>query len=245
MLNSIIAGKAGRIPTTIQSGQSWREIVGISEDILTDLVFTRLSYLEPSLFWKVLRIAFKLPTPNYRVAKLKSINFWPNLENATNDGLRVEPDCHLTFELGDPGRMVSVLLESKLGDHGNPQSALQWHREWQAYEHWVKDDECEIEETYFLALGGVGDNPAQTVTALKATAKQMGSDVPAYGASWSGLTQVLDNIDFSSEREGRILEDINSALAIAGHRSIRALETLDPLPLGWCPVNHFHINLGQ
>ncbi|WP_417415102.1 hypothetical protein [Hoeflea sp.] len=245
MLNAMLSGKAGRIGQGSEISHSWREIVKISEDVLTDLVFTRLSYLSADIFWNVLNVSFKLGSPNYRVAALKSIEFWPNWDNATDDGVRVEPDCHLVFELGDPAKVVSVLIEAKLGDLGNSQTSSQWHREWRAYEKWQKEGDLAVEDTYFLALGGLGHSVRSRVQGLKADVASKGSNVPAYGASWSDLTQALSRIDPANEQNQRILNDVASALALVGHRSIRPLEDIIPIGPEWQPVNYYSFQEGK
>lgn len=244
MLNAILSGKAGRLDRDYPAGYPWREVVKLSEDILLDMIFSRLSYLNPPLFWKILNDAFQLHAPAYQMASQASIEFWPNWENATDDGVRVEPDCHVVFELGDPGRVVSVLIEAKLGDFGNPQTSWQWHREWQAYQQWLAEEGIEVDATYFLALGGLEHPVDGRMKNLRMEANSMGSELPAFGASWKKLIQTISNVAPTNSQDRRILDDVILALALAGHRSIRALEDLTPISQHWCSTNDFNFEKG-
>ena len=239
MLSSLISGKAGKTSSKRCQSQSWREHFQLSEDILTDMVFTRLTYLEPLTFLRILCVAFGSPEIRKGNLRLKEAGFWPNWRNATEDGIRVEPDCFFSFEDTETKRLSVFLIEVKLGDLGNPQISRQWHREWQAFLQWSKEERIEFDDAYFLALGGLGDNPMQSVERLKAEALSLGSDIPAHGASWRLLTRAVHTQELFDERDRIILEDIKATLALAGHRCVRELASVRPLPSTWRPINGF------
>lgn len=242
MLVSILHGKAGRIPAEISLNTSWRDIMTISEDVLTGSVFSRLFYLEGPVLWEILHACFKLPSPQYNVAKLIEANFWPRWENATDDGLSIEPDIFFVFELGDPSKRVCFILEAKLGN-GAGQYAEQWHREWQAYKIFASEGDLCAHECLFLAIGGLGPHPKARAKEIQKEANILGSeDLRAFGANWDQLSELSNELrkkaGLGSEAK-RILADISSALALAGHRPTRSLQSVDPIGENWSPVNHF------
>jgi hypothetical protein len=76
LLHAVLGSKAGKLPVS-DGTVSWRSAFRISEDLLTASVFGRLSYLDGPALWRVLRTTFGHSLPEYRVAELKEIAFWP------------------------------------------------------------------------------------------------------------------------------------------------------------------------
>ena len=156
----------------------------VSEDVLTDMVFTRLSYLEGPVLWGVLQRCFNVEL-QYGGATLSDIEFWPRWDDdpKLREG-QVLPDCVLRFKFGEAPKQkqVAIILEAKRHAH-TKQRAGQWHRQWQAFQQLQDDGDEEADEAIFLALGGLGENPSQQVAQLKeAVDKHGGPPIPAYGA---------------------------------------------------------------
>ena len=220
MLHAIIGSKAGRLP--VGDGEetvSWRKAFRVSEDLLTASVFGRLAYLEGEMLWRILRRTFGHPLPDLRVAELDDVQFWPRWDDAIETDRSVEPDVFLDFKVGDPARPVRLIVEAKLGRHPS-QEAVQWAREWVAYENRMGDDRHDV---VLCALGGLGKRVDEAVTRIADEVKALGHDVMVAGAGWDRL---LDALEEERRRPlgsaaTRIISDIITALGLADYQHLK------------------------
>lgn len=227
MFRAIISGKAGRLPVALTAGSPWSAVFKQSEDLLTATVFERLSYLEGSLLWAILRSTFGPALPAYKLAELINIEFWPRWDDAVGSGT-VEPDVLLQFEVGDPVRRVDLILEAKLG---GVQYAEQWHRQWSSYQAYVgeEDNDAPAHLVIFLAIGGLIGGSASTVERLTQEVRIRSgnsTELVASAADWSHLASVLNDLSIESRAAGRAIADVAEALALFGYRHLRALDSL-------------------
>lgn len=229
MLQAILSGKAGSVSMGGEDRVSWSRIFKANEDLLTATIFERLSYLGGPTCWRILRSTFGLSLPEYRVATLRNIEFWPRWSDSVDEARIVEPDVFLQFELGDPIRRIDVIVEAKLAGQ---QYADQWRREIQSYQKRAVSDDAmawNADEAYFLAIGGLGGQPSQVVSRFSGhipsiPESQMGVVIAA--AEWAELVSVVHETEGADEHSQRILNDVAEALAFFGHRYIHALSTL-------------------
>lgn len=229
MLRALLHGKdLGAHIIGVDTKISWRQIFKASEDFLTAAVFSRLSYLNGADLWSILREAFGNSLPNYKVATLKNIEFWPRWSLSTRDF--VEPDIFLQFSLGDPEVLVDILIEAKLGE-GLGQYSAQWIAEIEAYREQfpinVRDN------FYFLAIGGLGANFNQRVNDLATQTSGVVGETHIAGTSWSKLTDVVHARTQKLTIHSRIVDDILEALALCGERHIVSLGSLESANRNW------------
>lgn len=229
MLRALLHGKdLGAHIFDADAKTSWRQIFRASEDFLTAAVFSRLSYLDGAELWGILREAFGNKLPNFKVATLNNIEFWPRWNLSTRDF--VEPDIFLQFSLGDPEVLVDVLIEAKLGE-GLSQYSAQWITEIEAYRE--QYPESDGNNFYFLAIGGLRANFSQQVKDLAAQTIETVGETNIAGTSWSKLTDVIHSKSHQTTSNQRVIEDILEALALCGERHIVALTSLEGMNRNW------------
>lgn len=229
MLRALLHGKdLGTHIFDADTKTSWRQIFRASEDFLTAAVFSRLSYLDGAELWGILREAFGNTLPNFKVATLSNIEFWPRWSLSTRDF--VEPDIFLQFSLGDPEVLVDVLIEAKLGE-GLSQYSAQWIAEIEAYRE--QYPESDRNNFYFLAIGGLRANFSQQVKDLATQTIEMVGETNIAGTSWSKLTDVVHARSQKATSNSRIIDDILEALALCGERHIVSLASLESMNRNW------------
>jgi hypothetical protein len=244
MFRAILSGKSNRLPLALDQGTPWSAAFRRSEDLLTSTIFERFAYLEGSLLWKILRKTFGAILPNYRIANLTNIEFWPRWGDAVTGGT-VEPDVFMQFEVGDPTVRIDLIVEAKLDGQ---QYAEQWHRQWQSYlEKYSNEGEesSRANAVYLLAIGGLNGSPGvAAVQRLTRTIEQkaVGStQILAAAADWAHLATAVDDMSGVSTQSDRILEDITEALALFGYRRMRAMSTLILLETSRDPVRSLNV----
>lgn len=226
MLKAITAGKSGRIPESARPGDPWSAAMRRSEDLLTASVFGRLAYLEPSLLWSLLRATFGSALPEFRVAELETVEFWPTWYDPTTKGT-VEPDVFMQFKLGDPSKSIALIFEAKLGQHQYP---LQWEREWVAYQNLITQGDADADEVFLLAIGGLTGHRLVLIENFSKTihTKTSGEvSINAVAADWRRLADAVDqHSKVTAGANARILADIGEALALCGYRNVRGLSSI-------------------
>lgn len=239
MLQAILSGKSGRIPEGVTPGSSWSHALKRSEDLLTSTVFERLAYLDAPLLWAILAETFGPPLPNFRVAELLNVEFWPTWADPTKDNAgTVEPDVFMEFHLGDPPQRVAVICEAKLGQL---HYATQWQRQWMAYKRQVELGEASSDKVFLLAIGGLKGHRAQMVERFhdEIITETLGEvSINAVAADWSRLADAIDKaLSDASNGSKRILTDIAEALALFGYRHLQTLSNLPALDAMRDPVS--------
>lgn len=229
MLQALVSGKAGRIPG-FDNSISWREAFRMSEDLLTASVFGRLCYLDGVSVWRILRRTFGHALPEYRIAELVKIEFWPQWNDS---GARkwVEPDLFLEFKLGDPQVTVRMIVEAKLGQ-SPAQSADQWLRQWASYRDANDNDDTEV---FLAAIGGMGRNVDTTVAKLVNAVNANGHEIKAVAAGWDRMLTALheERMRCPSVPAARVIDDMVAALAMAGYQHLSLLSDFDLEPRNW------------
>jgi hypothetical protein len=233
VLVALLNGKAGTISDDVKAGSSWRNVFKSSEDLLTAAVFERLAYLRGPLLWAILREAFGTDLPAYKVVDLIDASFWPTWPENDEGTKTVEPDVFLRFKAGDPEIRIDVIVEAKYRP-GYDQYADQWRRQWIAYHRYVADGEGAT--AYLLAVGGLGAHAATTMHRLQAELLADGLEVKVIAGNWPKLLDAVTTAREQSEsgEEGRLLEDITEAMALAGfrqvtqYRDLRSHTRIDP-----------------
>lgn len=220
MLQAIVSGKAGRLPAS-EDSISWRTAFRMSEDLLTASVFGRLAYLDGAVLWRILRRAFGPGLPEFRVAELHQITFWPTWSESGETNGTVEPDVFLDFKLGDPAISMQLIVEAKFGTYPT-QYADQWVRQWTAYREAKGDDGNRV---VLAAIGGLGKNVEVTVEKIVREIAALGHDIEVVAAGWDRLLTAIEEerakpMDRSA---GRILDDIVTALGLANYQHLRLL----------------------
>jgi hypothetical protein len=220
MLQAVISGKAGKIP--IGQGEekvSWRKVFRISEDLLTASVFGRLAYLPDEVLWRIMRRTFGPPLPDFKVAVLEDISFWPRWTDAIDDDRNVEPDVFLDFKLGDPAIQVRLIVEAKLWKHPS-QDARQWAREWVPYQDTAGDDG---HVAFLCALGGLGKKVHEMAERIATEVSAIGHEIKVAAAGWDHLLDALEEERKSpmSRATTRIIDDVVSALGLADYQHLK------------------------
>lgn len=229
MLQAILSGKAGTAAMGGEDRVSWRKIFKANEDLLTATVFERISYLRGPICWKILRSTFGHILPEYHVANLRNIEFWPRWSDVVDPDKSVEPDVFMQFDLGDPVRRVDVIVEAKLNGQ---QYGDQWRREIQSYKLQSVTDDAIVggaDEAYFLAIGGLVGTSSQVVSRLSShipLSPDGSAGVVTAAADWSALVAVVHETEVEDENSQRILQDLAEALAFFGYRYVHSLSTL-------------------
>ena len=222
MLNAFLRNKAGTTQNDIRAGTSWGAALKLSEDLLTATVFERLSYLPGADLWSILHRAFP-DLPSYRVAELKEIIFWPRWEDVERGDGQVEPDVIMHFDLGDPQRQVTLVIEAKTG---RVQCADQLKRQWTS----AQENE-DISHPILVLVGGL-DRDA--LPRLRKNMDLQPKDMA--GANWSALAKALKLAPRTTNETARILDDSLAALASWGYRHI------DLTPPALTLKRHAHVN---
>lgn len=206
MLNAFLKNKAGTTQADISAGTSWRTALKSSEDMLTATVFERLSYLPGADLWSILHTICP-DLPSYRVAELKEIIFWPRWEDVERGEGQVEPDVIMHFDLGDPQRQVTLVIEAKTG---GVQCADQLNRQWTAAQE--KED---ISQPILVLVGGLERD------ALPTLRKKLGiQSKHMVGANWPAFARALKSAPRTTNEIARVLDDSLAALASWGYRHI-------------------------
>jgi len=230
MLHALLGGKAGRLPG-LDDPVSWRRAFRMSEDLLTASVFGRLAYLDGPVFWRILRRTFGNSLPEYRVAELTKIEFWPQWDDSGDENARVEPDVFLEFNLGDPSVSVKLIVEAKLGTSPT-QYAAQWLRQWTSYRDANDNDGTDV---FFVAIGGMGQNVDSKIAKLVGKISSSGHDIKAVAAGWDRMLDALleERSRCPSVPATRIIDDMLKALGMAGYQHLSFIGGLGWQPRGW------------
>ncbi|MGN7802501.1 hypothetical protein ACTJKE_07170 [Ensifer sp. 22521] len=206
----------------------------MSEDLLTASVFGRLAYLDGAMLWRILRRTFGSGLPEFRVAELNQITFWPTWAESGETNGTVEPDVFLDFKLGDPAISLRVIVEAKFGTYPT-QYAGQWVRQWTAYHEATGDDGNRV---FLAAIGGLGKNVEVTVEKIVTEIAASGHDIEVVAAGWDRLLTAIEEerakpMDGSADR---ILDDIVTALGLAGYQHLRLLGSMPHHSRPWNPI---------
>ncbi|HZR61567.1 MAG TPA: hypothetical protein VFA80_11535 [Xanthobacteraceae bacterium] len=230
MFRAIVSGKGHAIDTDMRAADTWRSLFRRSEDLLSAVVLTRLSYLDDLLLWRLLQKTFRPDLlPDSNSVRLEGFTFWPRWSEASERlGQNVEPDAVFEFSLDNPSDRIVLVLEAKLG---GSQTARQWALEWMAYQ----DEADHATERVFIA-GLVGFSAGRLSVQLRdltADANEIISrigdppELRALGADWSDLASSIAEASITSTpADQRILKDLGEALALHGYRHVESLATL-------------------
>ncbi|MGF6177429.1 hypothetical protein [Ensifer sp. 4252] len=233
MLHAVAGRKAGRLQSENEP-ISWRAAFRMSEDLLTASVFSRLAYLDGAVLWRILRRTFGPGLPDFRVAELSEITFWPTwLESGETDGT-VEPDAFLDFKLGDPAISMKLIVEAKFGTYPT-QYADQWVRQWTAYREANGDDGNKV---VLAAIGGLGKNVEATVDKIAKEISALGHEIEVVAAGWDRLLTAIEEERAKpmGRSAGRIVDDIVTALGLAGYQHLRLLGDMPYQARPWNPI---------
>lgn len=230
MLNAILNSKSGRLHADSGEKISWRKLFRENEDLVTATVIERFSYMNPAEVWRILSSAAKGQLPRYRVAEITKIEFWPLWPHEERQK-GVEPDVFIEFSLGDPARLVHVIVEAKHGAHQLHNQLMVEIESW--YQSLAEADSHLPEQIYILALGGSSGHidPAKFHRSVRTKMPL----VPFSGLvsiGWDELAKAVSEARATALQEGRILADIEESLALFGyrHRTVpRQLEALEPM----------------
>jgi len=181
-------------------------------------------------FWSILRDTFGSILQDYKVVELENFDFWPRWNDPKTGGT-VEPDMFAEFSVGDPSKTIAIIFEAKLGQ---AQYALQWQRQWMAYQRLLKDGEVTADEVFLLAIGGLTGHRARVAEEYKdaiSTDTSGEVSINAAAADWRRLTDVVfDHQGRSIGADSRILADVGEALALFGYRHTQSFGTMNSLP---------------
>lgn len=235
MLQAVVSGKAGRLPVGDgENAVSWRKAFRVSEDLLTASVFGRLAYLDGQMLWRILRKTFGSALPDFKVAELEDIKFWPRWNNESEDGCTVEPDVFLDLKLGDPAKPVRLIVEAKLGKHP-AQEAAQWVKEWVAYQ---RTDDYDGQDLFLCALGGLGNRVDETVARITSEVAGLGHEIKAAGAGWDRLLDALEEERTRPLDRAvvRLIDDIITALGLADYQHLKLPGDIAVSSRPWNPL---------
>jgi len=234
MLNAIVGGKAGRTNKTVEKNTPWRDVFSHKEDLLTASVFERLSYLDASKFWSILEKTYKFKENENTEIRLLDIKFWPRWYDSKKSINYTEPDMFLVFSQGHGKGKTALIVETKRHDN-NAQSAAQWVAQINAFQNQLSQgnfSEIEIDELYYLAIGGLGSYGQDFIKVrdeVKACLSEAdGLHVSFFGSSWLHLTNTIKKVSRNTHltHEQNILNDILKALNLAGYREVVDLKTI-------------------
>jgi len=139
MLRAILHSKDRKIKIAEETSINFRESYRDIEDFLTATIFSRLCYLEGSIWTELFEV---------ECGDLEAREFWPRWKNDPQGLSQTEPDLFLRFEKCD------IIIEAKRYD-GWGQKKEQIEREIEAY----KREYPKEEKTFYLfMLGGGGKN---------------------------------------------------------------------------------------
>ena len=232
MLNAILNSKSGRLQADSGEKIPWRELFRENEDLVTATVIERFSYMCPVKVWNILSSAAETQLPRYQVAEISKIEFWPRWPHRKRKRC-VEPDVFIEFKLGDPTRLVHVIVEAK---HGTRQDYKQLMIEIESYKSYRESEKLLADEVYILALGGVGNfiDEAEFCGAVRRKMPEI-RFAGLISIGWNDLAKAVSTLSEETtifEQENRLLSDITKSLALFGyrHRVVpRQLESLQPL----------------
>ncbi|MBA6098541.1 hypothetical protein H4C80_15580 [Pseudomonas juntendi] len=201
MLTAVLHGKAGRVEI---DGQviSWRELFRKREDLLTGVLFGRLSYLSDDAHGQVLSLLLGAEIAS-ALGALQAIEFWPKLGAGKRRGF-VEPDVLIDYP------KHQVLVEVK-PPHAGTQRLAQWRAEVEA----LLLEEEESKPIVLLALGRNPNHSSELAAALQDEFADAGLQVVCreWGEVMRGLALILAKADV---RDSRIIQDWLEAFSLFG-----------------------------
>jgi len=244
MFKAVIQGKSGSVRSDIEIDNPEAKRVGLEmtavrEDILTAAIFSRLSYLPAKKFWQILCKLYP-ELPSRELVTLKNIEFWPYWEHPDEERRSVEPDVFLQFEIGDPKVSVDLLVEVKRFENWTPQSFEQHIDQISGYFSNMGEAFEAGSSLYFLALGGLGNQPEAQIRRLKSHVmkgvkncdKGEFSKSHIGGTSWKRLTSVIARFIVEWDDKNRLLlNDLIEILNYAGFANRQYFADPDPLKI--------------
>lgn len=196
MIHALSSGKAGRILTG-ETAERWRDVFKKSEDLLTSMFWSRISYLpvdQLNLFMS------QLLATDFDCGPLQGVIFWERLSYRTQQIERkVEPDVILEFRHHD------IIVEVK-PPFGKGQYQAQWRLQVESYVQ-AKTDKTML----FIALGNCPSNVSEWLTSCK----QDYPGIEFYAVSWE---QVIDALSHALDKNNRIAADCIKLLNLYGIR---------------------------
>ncbi|QWA30528.1 hypothetical protein [Pseudomonas sp. RC3H12] len=201
MLTAVLHGKAGRVEIEGRS-IGWRELFRKREDLLTGVLFGRLSYLSDQAHDEVLSLLLGADIAK-PLGRLQAIEFWPKLGAGKRKGF-VEPDVLIDYS------EHRVLVEVK-PPHSGAQRLGQWRAEVEA----LLLEEDESRPVVLLALGRNSNHSSTWAASLQEEFIDAGLQVVC--REWQevvrGLAPILARAE---ERDSRILQDWLEAFGLFG-----------------------------
>lgn len=223
MLNAIVNGK--RRGSGLE-GMSQRIACATgSEDLLTALVFERLSYLPDEalpIFWEVL-----LPESEFALGAIERIEFWPRLEL---DEQIVEPDVVVQTT------NALIVVEAKRWDKMDQQYAQQIAREILAAS--ATKTNADGLPMLMLLVGGRQDTSPQATEAFESQVQglllgeRLLDDVEIAAVKWTDILRALDATADSHGGCRRIRDDVECGLRFHGLTRQSELRLRDLIPVG-------------
>jgi hypothetical protein len=224
MLRAFLHGKARRFLEESESHRSTPVGYKLTEDTLTALVFSRLSYLPVTLWWPILQALVKpageLPDV---VGGLDDIRFWPSwtlsAEFSTHFGNQYkEPDVFLRF----PG--LELIVEAKREDGYSTQYSQQLAAEYLAYLN--SGVESPPVRCILLAVGGFAGLTHHRAKEFQASIRKELADVSldvtppiVVAAEWTEILtaflRMLDSPHIEAHTRN-ILEDLCAGMRLHG-----------------------------
>lgn len=225
MLNAILHAKSGRHGVG-EVRTPWREKFRANEDLITATLFERLSYLSGPTAMAILAEASRRDQGGdgaklfgWRMAEITEIAFWPLWDDPSPDASRKEPDVFVTLQVGDPLRVVHLIVEAKRGDA--PQLQVQWCNQLRCYDALRHDDPPDL--VGYLAIGGHVPDAA----AFRAAGRQQRPDTLFAIASWADMARgIAQALEAPASGEARILKDMQEALMLFGYLYVKFEDTL-------------------
>jgi len=161
MLKAVLEGKAGRVSVDGEERLSWRDVFRKREDLLTAVIFGRLTYLSETAQERILANLVDVEAAGL-LGQINEIVFWPQLQGL--HGRRyVEPDILMIFD------NAMLLIEVK-PPFGGDQYESQWRNEIASLllQKETENSDWEVpEHAYFLSLGRNMENWSEIAGRLK------------------------------------------------------------------------------
>ncbi|MGL5603228.1 MAG: hypothetical protein ACRDD5_20400 [Silvania sp.] len=196
MIHALTKGKAGRVGD-IALSESWRDRFRKSEDLLTSMFWSRISYLPEEQFN---RFMSQLLSEEFNHGPLRNVKFWERYSYVTYFlDKKVEPDVVLDFDDQD------IIVEVK-PPFGKGQYKAQWQQQVESY---LQQDTHK--KLIFIALGNF---PTETFRWL-AEFRGRYPDVRFHAISWG---EVMHALSHSLGRNNRLASDCISLLSFYGIR---------------------------
>ncbi|CAB3794534.1 hypothetical protein [Paraburkholderia fynbosensis] len=180
-----------------------------SEDLLTSLVFERVSYLSDdavSAFWTAL-----LPETVRPVGRIERVEFWPRFEL---EGSLIEPDLLLVTEA------ALVVVEAKRWDQMDQQYATQVAREIQAV---LKAEPLAGElRLIMLLVGGRQDTSPASTSAFESlvheqlVGEQLSDEIEVHAVKWLDTLEAFGAIALTHPGYQRMRDDVEAGLRFHG-----------------------------